>query len=149
MTGVSIPCPRCGVALRGHEVHCPACRKRLLLPDWILPLAGFFIAAFFGLGVIASRDLKTLVEERTSTPEEVVEVAQSFVERQPGIRGPAKFARLADTEVERWRGKRWRVAGKAAALDSGGAPVRVLYSCVMAHERGQWSLEEIRIETMR
>jgi hypothetical protein len=150
MTGAtSIPCSRCGIPLLGYESKCPACRKRLLPPDWILPLAGFFIAAFVGLGILASRDLKTMLDERSSTPEEVYAVAQSFVEQQPAVRGPARFDGLADTEVERWRGHRWRVAGHAAARDVAGTPVRLLYSCVMAQQRGQWALEEIRIETIR
>ena len=146
---ISIPCQRCRAPLLGHESKCPACRKRLLPPDWILPLAGFLVTALVGLGILASRDLKQMADAGTGTAEEVYAAAQTFVEQHDSVHGAATFDRLSQTEVERWRGRRWRVAGNATTRDTSGTPVRLLYSCVMVQDRGGWSLQEIRIETIR
>ena len=145
----SISCPCCGLPLRGDESRCPVCRKRLLLPDWILLLAGFLAAALSGIGILASRELKTIVDARAGTPEEAYAVAQKYVERQPALQGSTTFEQLPAVEVQRWRGHRWRVAGQAASRDASGAPVRLLYSCVLSQDRRQWALEEIRIDTIR
>ena len=150
MTGVgSIPCPGCSIPLRGDESRCPVCRKRLLPPDWILPLAGFLVAVLAGVAILTSRELKTIVDAGRGTPEEACAVAQTFVERQPAVYGSPTFEPLPAVEVQRWRGNRWRVAGQAASRDASGAPVRLLYSCVLSQDRSHWALEEIRIDTIR
>jgi len=119
------------------------------LPDWILPLAGFLVAGLFGLGMLASRDLKSTVGHRSVSPQEAYQAAQSFVSRQAGYQGPAAFTNLEEAEVQRWTDRRWRVTGQASMRDNRGAPVKVLYSCILVLDSGQWSLEEIRLENLR
>jgi hypothetical protein len=146
---LKLVCPRCALPLRGDETKCPACGKRVSLPESMLVVVLIVVAALAGGGILAAGRIRNGVERAATRPEDAYAAAQGFVLRQPSVRQPAVFAPVDETVIEKWGPAKYRVTGRAQVRDETGRPVKMVYSCVVERDVSAWALEDMSVQVSK
>jgi hypothetical protein len=131
--------------LRGYESRCPACGKRVSIPEWLLVLVLVVIAGLLGGGILAAGHVRYGTGRGIGRSEPVYTAARGFVMKQPGMQN-ATFAPAGETEIEQWGPVTYRVAGRAWTRDARGKAAQLLYTCLIERERSTWMLREISLQ---
>jgi len=120
------------------------CQRYLALPvRWIVAVSALlFVVLVFGSLRYSGR-IKNKVDAWSITPRDVLAAAQTLVAANPSVAKPTSFSSLAQTTLERWDGRRWRVSGY---FESAG--VRTLYFAVVQYNGTGWQLEDLQLQNV-